>query len=234
MLARHVLLLVERQPVGVVQLEGHCAGNGLAVQLLDGVVELALGHQEGGGVAVLLVLHHAGHALHALHQLGIRRTHQVGHEAGELVQHRLLHADQAQVAHGASHDLAQHVAAPFVGWQHAVVDEEGGGTRMVGRDAQGRIHARILAIGRVEQIGRVHQDGMDEVGIVVGELALQNRSDALQAHPGVDGRPRQRRQLAVLIAVELHEYQVPELQETAAAIHRKLFVLAPRLGPLRA
>ena len=39
---------------------------------------------------MLFVLHDAGDALHALHHLGIGGPHQLGDEAGELVEERLL------------------------------------------------------------------------------------------------------------------------------------------------
>ena len=100
------------------------------------------------------------------------------------------------VAHGAAHDLAQHVAAAFVGGQHAVVNQERGGAGVVGGDAQRGIDARIGAVGHAEQVGGVLDDGVDQVGIVVRELALQHRGDALQAHAGIDGGARQRRQRA--------------------------------------
>jgi hypothetical protein len=78
-------------------------------------VEHFFGHLERGGVAVLLVLHDARHALHALHQFGIRGLHPLGDEAGELVEERLVTPAMPGVAQRAAHDLAQHVAAAFVG-----------------------------------------------------------------------------------------------------------------------
>ena len=184
---------------------------------LDRVVEHALGHQERGGVAMLFVLDHARHALHALHHFRIGPLHQLGDEAGQLVEERIFHADHAHVAQRAPHDLAQHVAAAFVGGHHAVVDQERGGARVVGGDAQHGIDARIVARRHAEHLRRVLDDRADQVGIVVRDLALQDRGDALQAHAGIDGGPRQRRQLARKIAVVLHEDQVPDLDEAAAA-----------------
>ena len=61
-------------------------------------------------------------------------------------------------------------------------------------------------------------------------MPLQNGRDAFEAHAGVDRRPRQRSQLAVQIAVELHEDEIPDFDETAAAIERKLLVLTALFG----
>ena len=85
---------------------------------------------------MLFVLHDAGHALHGFHQFRIGGAHQLGDEAGQLVEIRILDADQAGVAHGAAHDFAQHVAAAFVRGQHAIVNQEGGGAGVIGVDAQ--------------------------------------------------------------------------------------------------
>ena len=100
---------------------------------------------------MLFVLHDAGHALHAFHQLGIGGPHQLGDEAGQLVKIRILDADHARVAHGAAHDLAQHVAAAFVGRQHAVVNQERGGAGVVGGDAQRGVDLGIGAVSRVAE-----------------------------------------------------------------------------------
>ena len=135
-LAGDVFLLVEGEAVGVVQLEGHGAGNSAVGELRDFVAEDFFGDEECGGVAMLFVLHDASDALNGFHHLGIAGAHQLGDEAGEFVEIWILLADEAGVAHGAAHDFTEHVAAAFVGGQHAVVDEEGCGAGVVGVDSQ--------------------------------------------------------------------------------------------------
>ena len=44
-LASHIFLLVEREPVGVVQLERYCAGDGVAGDLLNRLAEFLLGRR---------------------------------------------------------------------------------------------------------------------------------------------------------------------------------------------
>ncbi len=90
-----------------------------------------------------------------------------------------------------------------------------------------------LAIGSVfdsaEFAGAV-DDGADEIGVVVRDFALQDRGDALESHAGIDGRTRQRRHGAGRIAIELHEDEIPDFGEAAAAIEGEFFVLAAGLG----
>ena len=67
-------------------------------------------------------------------------------------------------------------------------------------------------------------------------FALHESGDALEASPGVDGWLRQRHQRAVRLLIELHEDQVPELEESSRfgafdeGILREF--LATDLGPL--
>src|SRR5690606_603469 len=52
-----------------------------------------------------------------------------------------------------------------------------------------------------------------QVRLVIRSDTLHHRSDALQPCTGIDRRRRQRVQLAIGIPIELHEYQVPYLEE---------------------
>ena len=103
-------------------------------------------------------------------------------ESGHLVKIRIRHSDHPRVAHRAPHDLAQHVAATLIGGQHAVVDQKRGGAGVIGVDAERSIDLGIGAELHLKQVGRLHDDGVDQVGFVIGELALQNGCYALKAH----------------------------------------------------
>ncbi|MNM92942.1 hypothetical protein D3C81_1052950 [compost metagenome] len=50
---------------------------------------------------------------------------------------------------------------------------------------------------------------------------LQDRSQALQTHAGVNARRRQRHQRAIWLAIELHEHQVPDFDEAVAIFIRR-------------
>ena len=56
-------------------------------------------------------------------------------------------------------------------------------------------------------------DGLEDVGVVVRVLALQHAHQALEAHAGVDDVHGELLQRAVGLAVELHEHEVPYLDD---------------------
>ena len=69
-------------------------------------------------------------------------------------------------------------------------------------------------IGLIREAGELllHlNDRLEDVGIVVGVFTLQHAYQTLKAHTGVDDIHRQRLQRAVGLAVELHEHDVPYL-----------------------
>ena len=105
---------------------------------------------------------------------------------------------------------------------------------VVGADAKRRRDAIGYApYSTSKQLARVLDDRPQQVGLVVGELALHHRRDTLQAHAGVDRGTGQRSQDALGRAVELHEDEIPDLDEAAAAIVGKLLVLAAGLRCFR-
>ncbi len=130
--------------------------------------------------------------LSTLHEDGIRLAHEVDDDLGRLGQEGLPPTQQAPVAHGPPDDAAQHVAAPLVGGQDAVGDEEGDGPRVVGDD----LVAEALRLEGVRvvahELAHAGVDGREEVGVVVGGHALQDGGQALQAHARVHRGERQR------------------------------------------
>jgi len=101
-------------------------------------------------------------------------------------------------------------------------DPEGDvGLLLVGQTgAGGGNRGGVYASGQLREAG---EDGGENIGIVVrGELAevlepvgaLDDGTGALEAHPGVDVLGRERAVGAVLVAVELDEDEVPDLDAT--------------------
>ena len=125
-------------------------------------------------------------------------------------------SQQAAVPDRATHDAPQDIAATLVGRQHAVGDEEGDGTRVVGDD----LVAEALGLERLRVVAqelRIRVDRREEVRVVVGGDALDHRRQALQAQARVDAREGQRH-APLRPLVELHEDQVPELQPAWALL----------------
>ena len=86
---------------------------------------------------------------------------------------------------------------------------------MIGDDAVAR------AVGRIAgQRLRSRDQRPESVGIVIVVDALQHGGDPFQPHAGVDRRARQRRARAARRLVELHEDEVPDLDETVAILVR--------------
>jgi len=87
------------------------------------------------------------------------------------------------------------------------------GEHAVGRVLQVRVFGAKLA--RVRRGARHLLDGVEQrdehVRVVVGAAVLQDRHQPLETHAGVDVLVGQRPQRAALLAVELDEDQVPDL-----------------------
>src|SRR5207237_4120218 len=68
---------------------------------------------------------------------------------------------------------------------------------------------------------------LEEIGFKdTGAVAVDHGRDALEAHPGIDRFARQRSPLARLVAIPLHEDQVPDLEEAIAVL-----AVWPAVGP---
>src|SRR3546814_5423678 len=79
----------------------------------------------------------------------------------------------------------------------------------------------MLAVGRlIGGFGRGFDDGAQQVGVVVVVLTLQHGGEALEAHAGVDRRPRQVAPRLLVDLLELHEDEVPDLDEAVAVLVR--------------
>ena len=121
------------------------------------------------------------------------------------------------MAHGPADDAPQHIAAVLVGREHSVADQQRRGAGVVGEDAQRHVAGIGLAqLGAGQALGRVEQ-GHELVGLPHRVHALQHSHSALQAQAGVDRGLGQRDLLAFGSALELHEHQVPDLDEALLA-----------------
>src|SRR5260221_462848 len=207
---------VHRKAESVVELERDVAGEPLRV-----AGERRLEDRHAGlerfGEALLLLLQRGGDALLLALQFWIGIAHLAREVGNELVEEGLLLAELVAVAHRAPGDAAQHVAAAFVARNHAVAHQEGAGADVVRDHAQ----RRALEILGVRLARRGLDERLEEVDLVVGVHALQHRGQALEAQAGIDRRLRKRMHRARLVAVELHEDQVPDFDVTIAVFLRR-------------
>src|SRR3546814_4507644 len=114
-------------------------------------------------------------------------------------------------------DWSSDVCSSDLGRQHAVGDQEGAGTQVVGDDP---VRDRMLAVGRlIGGFGRGFDDGAQQVGVVVVVLTLQHGGEALEAHAGVDRRPRQvAPRLLVDLRSEEHTSELQSLMRISYAV----------------
>ena len=82
---------------------------------------------------------------------------------------------------------------------------------MVGNDTHGNIHILVLAIFLATHLTQLANEGLEDVGVIVGFLALQGHAQALQTHTRVNHAVGQLLERAVGLAVILHENEVPNL-----------------------
>src|SRR5690606_18583038 len=115
---------------------------------------------------------------------------------------------------GATDDTALHITTAFGGRNHAVGHQESGCADMVGDHFQ-RIVFQVGGIGFTRSSLDQCLEGID---FIVAVHALQDRSQALQAHAGIHARRGQALDRAVFGHVELHEHVVPDFDETVAVL----------------
>jgi hypothetical protein len=213
--AQHVLREIEREAIGVVEPERDLAGQRRArSDLADLVVEQAEAAAEGLLEPGLLELQRLGDQRLGAGELRIGLAGELDQRRHELPHHRLGRAHHVGVAHGAAHDAAEHVAAALVRRQDAVGDQERGGAQVVGDHP---VRDRVLAVGRrVRGGGRRLDERAERVGVVVVVHALKDGGDALEAHAGVDRGLGERDALIRRHLLELHEDEVPDLDEAVA------------------
>ena len=221
----HVLLLhhlagqVDRETVGIIELERIRAGeHALALGLMLGeqVGEDVHAGVDGLGEVLLLVADDAGDICLLLAQLRVLALVFVHDHVHDLIQERLVDAEELAVARCAAQQTAQHVAAALVRRQDAVRDHHDGGADMVGDDTQGHIGLVAVAIVRAgdlaDLVGNVH-DGVDVEERV---HTLADNGQTLEAHAGVDVLLNEVRVVAVAVVVKLGKDVVPDLHIAVA------------------
>ena len=233
LLLRHLQGQLDREPVGVVQLERLLTGQPdglLAPGLLHRRVEDRGAGAQRAEERRLLRVQHGVDVGRVAAQLWVQRRHRLDGGLTELVQEVLVAAgaaaaaaplaagQHAQVADAAAQDPPQHVAAALVAGQHPVLDQHDRGTHVVGHDLQRDVGSLVDAVALLGELGRAVQDLVGGVDLVDVVDALQDGRHPLQAHPGVHVAERQRApDVEVGLAADraqlvLHEDQVPDLQ----------------------
>ncbi len=153
----------------------------------------------------------------AVAEVGVCALHALDDGFGDAIEHRLARRlELCEEVDSAPKDAAQHIAAAFVRRRHAIGDEERRRAGVLGDDAHGDVGRGILSVGAAGQLFDAGEDGAEDIRLVDGVFVLQYRGDALEAGAGVDVLARQLGPVSVLVLVQRHEDEVPDLEEAAA------------------
>ena len=213
-LARHVGHEVFRKPERVVEAEHDLARNDGSPEPGQLFLEHAHPLVEGRREPDLLLEEDPLDHRPLLGELGIRLTHLRLEVRGEAMKERLAHAQPVPVPDGAPDDAAEHVSAPLVRGEHPVHDEKGARADVV-RDDPERLVAPVLGSG---QLRGAADEIPEQIDLVVPVHTLQHRGGAFEPHAGIHRRLGKPAHVAVRVPVELHEDEVPDLDESVPVL----------------
>ncbi len=177
--------------------------------------------------AVLFFLDDACNQFALNRQLRVGDAHFLNQNVDEPVQECfLLPEEGVAIAHGAAQDTADDVAGFGVAWQLSIGNRESHGTQMVSHNAHGDVD--FLLFGRAfslftagcgEPIRVARQplyfldDGLEDIGVVVGMFLLEDADQALEAQTGVDDVHAELLQRTIAAPVVLHEDEIPDFND---------------------
>ena len=208
---------VEGEAVGVAQGKCLLACNlclPCSLRLLHDAVEELDACLERAEEAFLLLLHDLCDEFALSLEFGIGVAHLLDEYGQQTVDEGLLLPEERiGIADGTAQDAADDVAGLGIAGQLSVGDGEGDGTQVVGDDAHGNVRFLLFAVAVAAQVADGLDDGLEDVGVVVGVLALDGADESLEAHARVDDVHAERFEVAVGLALVLHEDDVPYLDD---------------------
>ncbi len=134
--------------------------------------------------------------------------------------------------HRPADDAPEYVAAFFIGGEHAVIDQECRGARVVSDYLQRHVGLTGGSVSHPCRIRHLIDESPEVVRLEIVSHALQDRRQPLEPEASVYVLARQRLQLAALVAVVLHEDEVPQLQVAVAVAAGPAIRAAAEFGPL--
>ena len=146
--------------------------------------------------------------------LGISLAHALDEGVDETVHECLTESQESvTVTHGTAQDAADHIACLGVAGQLTVGHRESDGAHMVGHYAHGNINVLVVTVFLAAHLTQLADERLEHVGIIIGFLALQGHTQALQSHTRINHLVGQGLKAAVNLAVVLHEHEVPDLDD---------------------
>ena len=120
------------------------------------------------------------------------------------------------MAYSAANKAAHNVARALVRRQNAVGGEESYRADMVGDNADGNVLLVVLAVGAARYPANVVADSLYGINVEYRVNALHHSSKTLKTHTCIYILLREGGVCAVLVALELGEYQIPEFHISVA------------------
>ena len=225
---------IDREAVGVMQLEGDLATEGRTCgwQIIGATANDALPCAEFGeriaeqartGIERacelrLFALDPFKDRRLSIAQVWVGGAHDRDNFARNRTEKRLGDAEESCMAHRAADDAAQDVATPLIPRSHPVGEQEGDGARVIGNHLIAEALRVKLGHRVLRDLAHRRVDRQEEVGVVVGEHLLRDAGEALQAHAGIDALEREFGASAIRVLLVLHEDEIPHLEPTRAVL----------------
>ena len=208
----HELGEVDREAVGVEEFEGKVSVDGICAGVSVDVVFKAFdasgkGFEEG----LFFFEDDALDELLLFYEFGILGSHLGDEGINEGVDEGFFETEEGvAVADGTTQDATYDVTSLGVAGELTVGDAEADSAKVVGNDAHGNVGLVVLAIGAAGKAGYMLDEGLEDVGVVVGFFALHDHAETFEAHAGVDVLGFEGLEGTVGKAVVLHEDKIPD------------------------
>ena len=166
---------------------------------------------DGLGKIFLLSPDDAGNVLLLVAKLGVLAFVLVYDHVDDLIEERLVHAEELSVTRGAAEQTAEDIAPALVGGKDAVADHKGRAADVVGDDAQGNVHLMALAVICAGKLADLVGDVHDCVDVKERVNVLADDGKTFETHAGVDILLLELGVVVVAVVVELGKDVVPDL-----------------------
>ena len=124
-----------------------------------------------------------------------------------------------RVTRGGGNKAAKHLTGPVVWRDDAVSGQQAGAAAVVGQDTKRDIDALVCLVCPAGQVLPMGDQRAEEVRFKnTLAIPIDDGRDALQAHSRIDAFTSEVGALAGLIAIPLHEDEVPDLEEAVAIL----------------
>ena len=221
LISRRIGCEVQGEAIGIVEFEQCLAGNDRLLRPLDvrdHLIEQAKSLVQGVEKPFLFSLRDMLDRRTMPFQLGIGALHPNNHGFRQAMEKRPVEAETERppIAPGPAEDAPEDIPAAFVRRQNAVRDHEADRPQVIRDHSHRPVVIRGDAIPLSRHARNRADDRLEQIGVVVIGLALGDGGETLEAHARIDAGFGQRVQCAFVIAVELHEDQVPDFDDPVA------------------